>query len=1258
MLDFFVELVTIAFFLVQIPYGAAKLHTTASPNTMNSARLFTNRRQFKGPRSIIIATNEKSLRSTRAASFNNIRTNNYYQRHILNAASFVQRNEYSQCSNEPLLSRTIHKTAFVSVDGRQRGKIPLVNKPSLASSLQRLEISPPQPRGYGTSIGIDDLNESQREATLRPRYSITRVVAGPGAGKTKVLTCRIAHLLLSSEEDSRSIHDGNNRNEGILAVTFTKKAASEMERRLKDLLISSFQATNSESNSILTAIDGDMCEGDLVHVGNADPYDEGGNSIDATNEMIRRATVGTFHSVCAKILRKFGKELGDLPTVRDSVGAHTVSDPAQTANTAILTLDGSFNILDQSDQLRLLKDVLKEHHIELKGATTAALGGRNNAADIRPITVLNALSVLNTEVAMARSIQTGSDLSDSENKMGKKVRQIATQIRSSFQKAKFSQNSVDFDDLMLLTRELLLRNPEVREILHRRWRHVLVDEFQDTSQIQLDLVRLLTTNSLFIVGDGDQSIYSWRGASPESMSDFEEAFHDRKHGWDGLLEHEIDLTKYLENICRHHAMLSDENRQRSLLKVKTVYLMENYRSTTNIVKAAQRVITASGKSGCSSSDEKTTRSSQDEIRQDMKPMRGTGPSPRVLACKDGKAEANFVVNTVNSMVNSGELTPSSTVAFIYRTNAQSRLLEEACVEQNLRYVVRGSTGTFYKRAEVQDCMCFLKIMYNSRDRSAWARAVRTPSRGIGETSLDEFFRYCDSVTDKFMETPETEISPPTPMDIMLSLAPSGNCKPEDIGMYLPPRNIMSTRSINRFIPFAKSLKSLMEKAAVLSVPELLSTIIDDLDLKSHFDTISKSRDEFEDRLSNVMELIRASDRYSNDGPCIKIFDDEAMSTPLGNFLDDVALIADIDVDESDANDGGRVVANLMTIHASKGMEFDAVFLVGNEEGTFPTQKAIGEGENSIELSEERRLCYVAMTRAKTHLIMTWRREVSYFTGAGLRTKEADRSRFLDILVSKQEGKPKREVVHNRSITSLNSPSQRAAMSNSRPTQNNSFRKGDFHNESKTSTNAKSPLQRNSFYQKSSDQLDSDRKRSFHNESAMGNAANLIKRDKKSWDSWTPSHQKKSLREVPTIRQIRSPSVGPEGTQDMVSSQCIKRHKRNDDVAQRPPRPSPISQRRTHSFEQPIPSIRRNEISTRGNRNNSFKSDPPPETDSTLFFPVGSIVKHRVHGHGIVQHPPPGDVNFVENMLVRVRFENDVVTYDLPMDGLTHTYDSF
>ncbi|EED93495.1 UVRD/Rep like helicase [Thalassiosira pseudonana CCMP1335] len=647
-----------------------------------------------------------------------------------------------------------------------------------------------------SSIITEGLNPSQMEATLRPRYSITRVIAGPGAGKTKVLTCRIAHLLLSCESEgaghANGIHSSYLYREGILAVTFTKKAAMEMERRLTELVATSTQQL-----------------------------------------PVEQTTVGTFHSVCSKILRK---------------------------NQFVQTLDGSFNILDQSDQLRILKDVLKEHHIELK-SSSAGGGGRND--DIRPITVLNAISLMNTELAILSTPHNSikKDDEDSSKKMSRKVRQIVTQIRVPFQKVKYSQNSVDFDDLILLTRELLLNHPEVREILHRRWRHILVDEFQDTSQVQLDLVRLLTTNSLFVVGDGDQSIYSWRGASPESMSDFEVAFHDQMH-------------------------------------VKSVYLMENYRSTTNIVKAAQKVIsTSDGHRGSQNKD-------SDASAQDTK----------------------FVVTSVNSMIESGDLTPSSTVAMIYRTNAQSRLIEEACVEQNLRYVVRGSSGTFYKRAEIQDCMCFLKIMYNGRDRSAWARAVKAPSRGIGDTSLEEFFRYCDAITDKYTEISNDGSSPPTPMDVMMSLARSNSGEEKDIGMLIPPKDFLSTRSLNRFIPFASSLYSLREKAKVQSVNEFLLSVIDDLMLKTHFDAISKTRDEYEDRLSNVMELIRAADRYKDDGPCIVgDLNGETVETALGNFLDDVALIADIAPDDAEVEgSGGRVVANLMTIHSSKGMEFDAV----------------------------------------------------------------------------------------------------------------------------------------------------------------------------------------------------------------------------------------------------------------------------------------------------------------------------------------------
>jgi len=738
----------------------------------------------------------------------------------------------------------------------------------------------------------------------------------------------IAHLLLDNNDDGGDDGYRRSNREGILAVTFTKKAAMEMETRLTTLLSSVVSESQSDDemapNGIYTGDDPILQEGEFVQYGNADPSD--GNNVDDAyaRSLLRQATVGTFHSVCSKILRKFGKELGELPSVRQCVGVRNLSgaqltqegvqtqssdEDGQSMLSSALTLDGSFNILDQSDQLRLLKDVLKEHNIQLSSAAASSSGGKGN--DIRPITVLNAISLLNTEDALS-STQKGTKKEDESDNMSRKVRQIVTQIRTPFQRAKYSQNSVDFDDLILLSRELLLHHPEIREVLHSRWRHILVDEFQDTSQVQLELVRLLTTNSLFVVGDGDQSIYSWRGASPESMtSDFELAFHDRKHGWEGLLKQDISLKQYLGRICR--SSVTAELPESATLEVESVYLMENYRSTTNIVRAAQRIISASSNNG---------ESTQDSMRRDMKPMRGNGPSPRVLACKDGKSEANFVVSTINSMVESGDLTPSSTVAMIYRTNAQSRLLEEACVEQNLRYVVRGSSGTFYKRAEIQDCMSFLKIMYNARDRSAWARAVKAPSRGIGEASLDEFFSYCDAVTAAYLEAQGNEKSPPTPLDVLMSLVPGSDGGTNEMGG-IPPNSCMSTRSLNRFIPFALSMKSLKDKAHEQNVSEFLMSLIEDLNLRSHFDAISKTREEYEDRVGNVMELVRAANRYDDHGPCSVISETE-LESPLGNFLDDVALIADIAPDDEADDGNGRIVANLMTIHSSKGMEFDAV----------------------------------------------------------------------------------------------------------------------------------------------------------------------------------------------------------------------------------------------------------------------------------------------------------------------------------------------
>ena len=242
-----------------------------------------------------------------------------------------------------------------------------------------------------TRAWVEELNPSQREATLRPRHSITRVIAGPGAGKTKVLTSRIAHLLI----EDPATHWTNR--EGVLAVTFTKKAASEMERRLSDLLAS----TDVEE-------DGDVYDVEK----DGDVYDESSGGGSDNSQLLRQATLGTFHSICSKILRKFGHDISTLPSVRQSlgIGAGQGGEDDESA------IDGTFSILDQSDQLRMLKNLLKEHNIVLKSSTGPP------GSDIRPVTILNALSLLNTRDAESPGTE------DVMDKMSKKVHRIATEV--------------------------------------------------------------------------------------------------------------------------------------------------------------------------------------------------------------------------------------------------------------------------------------------------------------------------------------------------------------------------------------------------------------------------------------------------------------------------------------------------------------------------------------------------------------------------------------------------------------------------------------------------------------------------------------------------------------------------------------------------------------------------------------------------------------------------------------------------------------
>jgi ATP-dependent exoDNAse (exonuclease V) beta subunit len=366
------------------------------------------------------------------------------------------------------------------------------------------------------------------------------------------------------------------------------------------------------------------------------------------------------------------------------------------------------------------------------------------------------------------------------------------------------------------------------------------------------------------------------------------------------------------------------------------------------------------------------------------------------------------------------------------------------------------------------------------------------------------------------------------------------------------------------------MRSIRDMAYTIPVARVLALIIETLELIPHFDKISKSKAEFEERQANVRELRKASERYTKSGPCLSREEvvvaeniDEFTQSPLGTFLDDVSLVTEM-ADAAERPGEERFVASLMTIHASKGMEFDAVFVVGNEDGTFPTSQALKEGDGSVVLEEERRLCYVAMTRAKMELFMTWRREVNIFTPEGVRTVDKDRSRFLDVLVS---SKGKKSAGSGSPVTS--GSESLSARTRSPPT----FR---------GTTNVYSS-------QTSRRQTDTgqDRYRS-------------------------PASQPRRSPETAANVSPKRPSARHEGTASVYAKRS----------------PSPLDQPRSSEPARPSRSTRESRTDTRPSAQRAppskrqTKPAPARQTmDSTWFFPIGSEVMHDNHGRGIVLPPP-------------------------------------
>lgn len=604
---------------------------------------------------------------------------------------------------------------------------------------------------------LDKLNPQQRAAVTAGNGPVL-VVAGPGSGKTRVLTQRIAYLI--AEEGVRPWQ--------ILAVTFTNKAAKEMQERVKKLLPD--QAT----------------EGIML---------------------------GTFHSICARILRR---EAEHLP------------------------IESNFVIFDSDDQERIVKNVIRELNI--------------NEKLYRPASVHAAISRAKNELIRADNYPTLTYRDE-----------IVKRVYVEYQKRLIASNAVDFDDILVYTARLLEDNPSVRDKYAQRFRHVLVDEFQDTNLAQYALVKELSSfnKNIFCVGDPDQSIYAWRGADYRNIHRFEQDFPD----------------------------------------AQTILLEQNYRSRQNILDAAMSVIDRA----------------RNRKRKQLFTDRGEGEKIFFYEAPDDYAEASFVVDSIAQLVASRQFEPGD-CAVMYRTNAMSRLIEEAFLQARLPYRLVGAQR-FYGRREVKDIIGFLRLIHNPADEASLDRIINVPPRGIGEKTL----------TTLHMVARQNEMQPG---NVLIDLAR---------GDQSPFWKSFTGRAALPLADFGGMLATWRIAAQTLNIPELFDRVVKDLNFKEYIDDQSE---EGEDRWENVIELKRLADEYS--------------TRMLDEFLENIALISDQDT-IAEGN-----VPTLLTLHAAKGLEFGAVFIVGLDDGILPHSRSFDDPES---MEEERRLFYVGITRAKDKLYL-------------------------------------------------------------------------------------------------------------------------------------------------------------------------------------------------------------------------------------------------------------------------------------------------
>lgn len=635
---------------------------------------------------------------------------------------------------------------------------------------------------------LEQLNPEQRQAVKAGNGAVL-VLAGPGSGKTRVLTQRIVYLIAYKGV----------RPYQILAVTFTNKAAREMEARVDDLL---------------------------------------------GEQAAQGMMLGTFHAICARILRR---------------------------EADLLPVEANYVIFDADDQVRLTKSIIRELNL--------------NEKMYRPRSVHAAISNAKNELIGADDYPTATYRDE-----------VVKRVYVEYQKRLIASNAVDFDDLLVYTARLLEGNPDVREKYAQRFKHVLVDEFQDTNIAQYTLIKHLASahKNIFVVGDPDQSIYAWRGADWRNVQRFEQDYPG----------------------------------------AQVILLEQNYRSQQTILDAAMAVIDRA----------------RNRRRKQLFTERGQGEKLFYYEAPDDYAEASFVVDTITQLVASKQFEPGE-CAVMYRTNAQSRLLEEAFLQARLPYRLVGAQR-FYGRREVKDMIAFLRLSYNANDEASLNRIINVPTRGIGSKTIMSLYTAARAVGI-------------TPGAVALDLA-RGSDSP-----YWEKFSNRAAISLANFGAYlanwrAAAILSLSKDAPVLTVTELFDRIANDIGYKEYLDD---GTEEGAERWENVGELRRLTQEYT--------------TRSLEEFLQDVALISDQDTMTDSVN-----APTLLTLHAAKGLEFGAVFIIGLDDGLLPHNRSFDEPE---EMEEERRLFYVGITRAKDRLYLV--RSVQ--RGGRGYAEETYPSRFLD-----------------------------------------------------------------------------------------------------------------------------------------------------------------------------------------------------------------------------------------------------------------------